>query len=75
MNYEKKRKRQNGRQARKPQDSYSIYIDEACKIHAKLIKSLDKSRDPWAKLHAQIDKDIAEGRLPSVNFEICGFHG
>lgn len=65
MNYEKKRKRQSGRQSRKVQDCYSVWIDEAGKIHGKLYQG----RDPWAKLHAQIDQDIADGKLPAINFE------
>ncbi len=38
MNYEKKRKRQNARQARQQQDTYKVWIDDQCKVHAKLIK-------------------------------------
>ncbi len=39
MNYDKKRKRQNGRQAkRKPQ--YKIWIDEYAQIHATIEKEI-----------------------------------
>lgn len=39
MNYEKKRKRQNGRQAkREPQ--YKIWIDEYAQIHATIDKAI-----------------------------------
>ena len=39
MNYDKKRKRQSGRQARMVQDCYSCYIDDEGKIHAKLYRA------------------------------------
>jgi len=38
MNYEKKRKRQNGRQKDKP--TYKIWLDEYCKIHATIEKKI-----------------------------------
>ncbi len=39
MNLDKKRKRQSGRQARKVQDRYSIWIDDAGKVHSKRYKA------------------------------------
>lgn len=39
MNYEKKRKRQNGRQAKR-EPKYRIYIDEYAKIHAVIDKAI-----------------------------------
>jgi len=42
MNYEKKRKRQNGRQKLK-ESTYSIWIDESAKIHATLDNPLKKT--------------------------------
>ncbi len=64
MNLDKKRKRQAGRQARKVQDHYSIWIDDAGKVHAKRYKA----RNPWAKMHKEIDPLVAEGKLPRVDF-------
>lgn len=45
MNYDKKRKRQSGRQARQVQDCYSIYIDDLGKIHSKLVKARKPLKD------------------------------
>lgn len=42
MNYEKKRKRNSGRQARQVQDCYKIWIDDEAKIHATLVKARKK---------------------------------
>lgn len=39
MNYNKKRKRQSGRQARKVQDCYKIWFDDEAKIHATQFKA------------------------------------
>lgn len=39
MNYEKKRKRQNGRQKRNSEPTYKIWIDEEAKIHATFEKA------------------------------------
>jgi hypothetical protein len=43
MNYEKKRKRQSGRQKRK-EPQYKIYIDEECRIHAAIEKSQKRTK-------------------------------
>lgn len=43
MNYDKKRKRNRGRQARKVQDTYQVWIDDKCNVHAKLIKGKQKT--------------------------------
>lgn len=45
MNFDKKRKRQSGRQARQTQDTYKIWIDEEVKIHATLQKAAKKPKD------------------------------
>jgi hypothetical protein len=38
MNYEKKRKRNSGRQKRQSEPTYKIWIDEAARIHATVEK-------------------------------------
>lgn len=47
MNYEKKRKRQSGRQKQKPR----VIFDE------------------WNKLHAEIDRLIEAGILPTIHYD------
>lgn len=54
MNYEKKRKRQSGRQAKQVQDTYRVWIDEEAKIHAKLFKA----RKKVSEMPAYIDCSI-----------------
>lgn len=45
MNYDKKRKRQSGRQAKQVQESYRLLIDERGEVHAKLIKARKKVKE------------------------------
>jgi len=40
MNYEKKRKRQNGRQKRNCEPKYKIWIDEWDRLHATIDKAI-----------------------------------
>lgn len=47
MNYDKKRKRQSGRQAKQVQDCYKIWIDEAGKIGATLVKARKKAPEDY----------------------------
>lgn len=51
MNYQQKRKRQNGRQKRNCEPKYKIWINE------------------WDRLHATIDRLVAEGKLPTITFD------
>lgn len=43
MNYDKKRKRQSGRQARQVQDTYRIWLNEEGKIRSSLQKARKKA--------------------------------
>lgn len=46
MNYEKKRKRQSGRQDKQEQGLYKIWIDSQHKIHATFVKPRKKPKKP-----------------------------
>lgn len=46
MNYDKKRKRQSGNQAKQMQDSYQVWFDDECKVHGKAIKARKKVKEP-----------------------------
>ena len=46
MNYQKKRKRQNGRQKRNCEPKYKIWIDECDRLHATIDKSIKDGHLP-----------------------------
>ena len=67
MNLDKKRKRQSGRQAKQVQVTYQVWIDDQCKVHAKLIKPRKKIKE-LSETPSYIDcNTLAEQQLDNMS--------